>query len=90
MAGRNDVSLGEVTTYAMRHVAELSGREAVGVTAVERTEHGWRVCVEVVELRRIPDTSDILALYETEVGGDGELVSFRRIRRYPRGRTEMG
>jgi Gas vesicle synthesis protein GvpO len=48
---------------------------------------GWRVIVEVVETRRIPDSADILATYLAEIGGDGELVSYRRLRRYLRGRT---
>jgi len=55
--------------------------------AVERAEHGWRIGVEVVEAARIPDSADILAIYETELDGSGELVSYRRIRRYSRGRV---
>lgn len=56
------------------------------MVAIERTEHGWRIGVEVVEPRRIPDSADILAIYETELDGHGGLVSYRRIRRYSRGR----
>jgi hypothetical protein len=48
---------------------------------------GWCVIVEVVETRRIPDSADILATYQAEVDDDGELVSYRRLRRYNRGRT---
>jgi len=51
---------------------------------------GWLIEVEVVEARRIPTTSDILALYEVLLDADGELLSYRRIRRYPRGRTTEG
>ena len=29
--------------------------------------------VEVLEVRRIPDTTDVLALYEVEVDTDGDL-----------------
>src|SRR5262245_54926056 len=48
---------------------------------------GWRVTVEVVETHRIPDSADILAAYQAEVDDEGDLVSYRRLRRYPRGRT---
>ncbi|MCQ0011525.1 gas vesicle protein [Actinomadura madurae] len=41
-----------------------------------------------METRRIPDSADILAVYDTEVDADGELVAYRRARRYPRGRVE--
>ena len=46
---------------------------------------GWKVHVEVVEVRRIPDTTDVLALYEVQVDEDGDLMGYRRLRRYARG-----
>src|SRR5215472_17721321 len=76
--------------YGLRQIAELTGKEPEGVTGVEPTEDGWLVTVEVVEDRRIPSASDILATYETELGPDGGLVAYRRVRRYLRGRAEDG
>ncbi|WP_242903577.1 gas vesicle protein GvpO [Actinomadura terrae] len=74
---------------AVEHVTAMTGRSAESVVGMERTDgDGWRVTVEVVETRRIPDSADILAVYETEVDADGELVAYRRVRRYPRGRVE--
>ena len=46
---------------------------------------GWRVGVEVVEVARIPDSADILAVYEVRLDADGDLLSYHRTRRYPRG-----
>jgi hypothetical protein len=37
-----------------------------------------------VETRRIPDSADILAIYEVLVRSSGDLISYRRIRRYTR------
>jgi Gas vesicle synthesis protein GvpO len=73
---------------AVQHVVEMTGRESEGVTAIERVEGGWRVGVEVVESRRIPDTADILAVYDAEVDDRGNLRSYRRTQRYVRGRFE--
>lgn len=72
----------------MRHVAELTGRQPESVVALERNDDGWRVGVEVVEVHRIPDTADLLAVYEADLDESGGLVSYRRTRRYPRGRGE--
>jgi len=74
----------------LRQIAELTGKQPEGVTGVEPAEDGWVVGVEVVEDQRIPSSTDILATYETEVGTDGELVSYRRVRRYTRGRGDDG
>jgi Gas vesicle synthesis protein GvpO len=78
----------EVGRYGIRQIAELTGKEPEGVTGVEPTEDGWLVTIEVVETRRIPASTDLLATYETEIGPDGELVSYRRVRRYGRGRGD--
>ena len=77
--------------YGLRQVAELTGKDPEGVIGVEPTEDdGWLVTVEVVEDRRIPSATDVLAAYETEISPDGELVSYRRLRRYSRGRGDDG
>lgn len=76
---------------ALRQIAELSAKPPEDITGVERTaDGGWAVCVEVVEDRRIPSSSDVLATYEATVDAEGELMSFRRVRRYTRGRGDSG
>ena len=87
--GRGDgLTAAKAGQAALRQIAELTGKESEGVTGVEPADEGWVVGVEVVEDRRIPSSTDILATYETELDMDGELVSYRRVRRYPRGRGD--
>ncbi|MGE3256359.1 gas vesicle protein GvpO [Pseudonocardia sp.] len=76
----------EAARAAAAAVSELTGRRSETVVSVDRHESGWKVGVEVVESSRIPDTNDILALYVVVLDADGELVSYRRTRRYVRGR----
>jgi hypothetical protein len=84
--GRGDLTAADAAKTGLNQIAELTGRPPERVTAVEPTEDGWVVGVEVVEDQRIPSSSDILAIYETEFDLSGELLSYRRIRRYGRGR----
>ncbi|GEL17586.1 gas vesicle protein GvpO [Pseudonocardia asaccharolytica] len=65
-------------------VAAFTGREPECVISVERCDDGWQVGVEVVETRRIPDSTDILANYVVRLEPDGELISYRRTCRYTR------
>jgi hypothetical protein len=70
---------------AAAYVAEMTGKEPEGITSLKRADDGlWRVDVEVVETHRIPNTTDILAIYRTELDSEGELVAYRRIERYSR------
>ncbi len=76
---------GRIAAEAARQLVELTGKDAEGVVGLDRSEDGWKVEVEVVEVRRIPNTTDVLAMYEVEVDGKGSLQGYRRVRRYVRG-----
>jgi hypothetical protein len=55
------------------------------VTSLERSDDGtWKVTVELLELSRIPETDDLLGSYEAALDEAGELISYRRVRRYAR------
>jgi Gas vesicle synthesis protein GvpO len=88
-ADQPPLTAAEAGRFGLRQIGELTGKEPEGVTGVEPTDDGWLVTVEVVEDRRIPSTTDLLATYETEMGLDGELISYRRVRRYARGRADV-
>ncbi|WP_426244312.1 gas vesicle protein [Nocardioides sp. LHG3406-4] len=79
------VSAGAVAALAARQLLDLIGKESEGITGLERTEDGWTVLVDVVELTRVPNTTDVLATYEVEVDERGELLGYRRSRRFVRG-----
>ncbi len=72
----------------LQQIAELTGKVAECVAAVEPSDDGWTVGVEVIEDSRIPSSTDVLAIYQAEVSPHGELVSYRRLRRYRRGQGD--
>jgi Gas vesicle synthesis protein GvpO len=79
---------GVVARRAASLVASLSGRRPESVISIERKDKEWHVGVEVVEVSRIPDSADILAVYDVRLDRDGELISYRRVRRYARGQMD--
>jgi hypothetical protein len=84
----SSLSARQAARVALRQILELTDKQAESITGVERRENGWTVSIEVVEDRRIPSSADILATYETKIDEDGELMSYRRVRRYSRGRGD--
>jgi Gas vesicle synthesis protein GvpO len=79
-----------VMRQAREQLEALTGRDVEGVLALERTDGGWRAQVEVVELRRIPSTTDVLGVYDVELDGDGDVDHYRRTERYVRSRAGGG
>jgi hypothetical protein len=49
---------------------------------------GWNVTVQVVELARIPHSTDVLGTYEVSLDKDGELQAYKRRRRYYRNQAD--
>ncbi|MDP3967654.1 MAG: gas vesicle protein [Nocardioides sp.] len=75
----------QLAAEATRQLLEMTGKDPEGISGLRRSDDGWIVQVEVLELARIPNTTDVLATYEVEVDSDGELLEYRRVHRYVRG-----
>jgi len=71
-----------VARLARTYLADLTGKVPETVSALIRQEGGWLVRIEMVETSRIPDTSDVLGSYEVDLDHNGELLEYRRTRRY--------
>ena len=82
----------KVALRARRQLGEITGLEPQAVTSLERQDDGtWRVTVELLELSRLPETDDLLGAYEVELDESGDLLGYRRVRRYTRSQTnEVG
>jgi hypothetical protein len=81
----------EIARGAREQLAELIGRQPEGILGVERDEGddgGWRVTLEVLELERVPNSTDLLGCYVAKVGDDGDLLEYQRLRRYQRGQPD--
>src|SRR5699024_93181 len=81
------LSARKAAVAALEQLQLLTTRTPESVTGVEPHDDGWRVTVEVVESARIPDTADIMAEYDVDIDGSGELAGYTRGSRYFRGRT---
>ncbi|WJV45279.1 gas vesicle protein [Streptomyces flavofungini] len=77
-----------VLRCAREQLAELTGLTVESVSSFERSEEGWDLAVEVLELARVPDTMSLLATYAVTLDPQGDLIGYRRVRRYERGRAD--
>ena len=73
-----------VSRNAMEQLSMLTNRQVEGVSRLEQDDDGWMFQVELIELDRIPDSTSVLASYETHTDEDGNVMSYKRTRRYTR------
>jgi hypothetical protein len=73
---------------AREQFEELAGITVESVSGFERTEDGWVATLEVLELRKVPDTVSLLATYTVDLDDHGDVAGYRRVQRYTRGRSQ--
>lgn len=80
----DDLDVMSVTRNAMDQLSMLTNRSVEGVSRLEHDDDGWIFQVELIELDRIPDSTSVVASYETHTDEEGNVVSYKRTRRYTR------
>jgi hypothetical protein len=77
----------ELARTAVRTLVQLTGRQPEAVLGLRKEDDGWQVLVEVVEMQRIPNSTDLLGCYAVSMDQNGDVVGYERQRRYQRGQT---
>ena len=79
----------EVIERVRRELPALLGHPVEAVLGLEpEDDKGWSVTVQVVELSRIPHSTDVLGAYTVTLDRQGELQSYKRRRRYYRNQAD--
>lgn len=60
----------------------LQGKVPESVVSVEKAKDktGWKALVEVLERKAVPDSQDLIGVYEMEVGADGEILGYKKVK----------
>ena len=82
------LSARDLTLAAKETVEDLTGFRPEAVTGLQWDGETWLVTVEVCELERVPNTTDVMASYVVQLDESGGLVGYKRSRRYQRGHAE--
>jgi hypothetical protein len=75
---------------AREEFEELTQTPVERVVGVRRSDPGWTVVLEALELRRTPPTMDVLGLYEVQLSARGQVSGWDRVGRYARSQVDGG
>ena len=73
------IAIPKLVERAREDLSSLTGLELGSTLSVTKDEQGWRVQVEMVEKKSLPDGMDILATYEALMDGEGDMIEFKRM-----------
>jgi hypothetical protein len=88
MNAQGRTSAAATVTKVRDQFEELTGQAPVSISGLSRVDGGWQLMVEVVELRRVPDTASLLATYRVITDEAGDVEGYERVRRYNRGEAD--
>jgi hypothetical protein len=71
--------------HTKKQLSDATGLKPVTATRAFKDELGWHVGVEMLEMSRIPNSTDVLGEYETLLNDEGHLLKFERRRTRLRG-----
>lgn len=77
----------DIALKAKSELQDITGLRAETVSKIAAQDNGWQVDVDMVELKSIPESKDVIATYELLMDGDGNTLSYKRVRRFLRGET---
>lgn len=69
----------EIKKMAVEAIESVLNRKAETVVSMSKEAEGWKVTVEVLERRAVPDTQDILGRYELMLNEEGDLLGYRQV-----------
>jgi len=71
-------SVEKITDLALAIAKKYISKEPETVIGVEEEEGEWKVTVEALERKAVPDTQDLLGRYEIRLNKNGELIGWKQ------------
>jgi hypothetical protein len=71
-------SIEKITDLALAVAKKYISKEPETVVGVEEVEGEWKVTVEALERKAVPNTQDLLGRYEIRLSKNGELVGWKQ------------
>jgi len=67
-------------TKARSELAKIIGLDLGSTISAHPDGDGWLVTLEAIEKRSIPDSMDVLGIFEVNLDADGNISEFNRVR----------
>lgn len=75
----------EIRKKAFSNAKDALNKQPESVSSLEKTEKGWKMEVEVLERKAVPDTFDLLSVFELSLDASGNILGFKQVKKIRRG-----
>ncbi len=79
------MNLLEIQEKVVPQIRKLLNKEPEGISLIEKTNEGWKVLCDVLDKKSIPETYDLLKVYEFILDKEAKITSFKLVKKIRRG-----
>ena len=79
----------EVQNKALPQITELLQQEPEVISSIEKGKDGWIVQCDVLEKKSIPETFDILKIFEFKFDNEVKVIGYKQIKKIRRGEVNQ-
>ena len=72
---------------AKEQLAEVTGLSPVAAVGGFKDDEGWHLSVDVLEMARLPESTDIIGTYVVTLDPEGNMIKFEKKRARLRGES---
>lgn len=75
----------EVQKKAIPQIKELIKKEPESIASIEKSGEGWTVQCHVLEKKSVPETYDLLKIFEFKLDKNAKITEFKQVKKVRRG-----
>ena len=85
MEGGGSMNIAEVQKKVIPEIKGLLNKEPEAISSVEKTKEGWILQCDVLEKKSVPETYDLLKIFEFKLDNNGKITGFKQLKKIRRG-----
>lgn len=79
------MNLLEIQEKIVPQIEKLLGKKMECISSIEKLNEGWRILCDVLDKKSLPETFDILKVFEFIVDKDVKIIGFKQFKKIRRG-----
>lgn len=75
----------EIKKRVLPKIKEALDKEPEAISSLEETKEGWVLQCDVLEKKSVPETFDLIKIFEFRLNKNAEITGFKQIKKVRRG-----
>lgn len=75
----------EVQKKVLPEIKDVLKKEPESISLIEKNSEGWTLQCEVLEKKSVPETYDLLKVFEFKLDKDAKILGFKQLKKVRRG-----